>query len=77
MTTPRAEEMSEQEWLDRYAARMMARAGLTPDQARASAKAESFAVLSDGFEDDPEGAADTELAYGACDSLILRPCRRT
>jgi hypothetical protein len=53
----------ERRWLDRYARRMMDRAGLTEEQARACAEAESFEVLSESFEDDPEGAADMELSY--------------
>lgn len=31
--------------------------------ARACAEAESFEVLSEGFEDDPEWAADEEMSY--------------
>lgn len=55
--------MNRKEWLDRYAARFVAVAGLSIDQACACANAESYAVLSEGFEDDPEGAADEEMSY--------------
>ena len=55
--------MTREEWLQRYKQRFIDRAGLTADQAEACARAESFEVLSDGFEDDPEGAADSEMSY--------------
>ena len=48
-------------WLSRYKARMIAVAQLTETQAEACAHAESFETLSEGFEDDPEGAADEEM----------------
>lgn len=51
------------EWLRRYAQRFIDRAGLTPTQAQACATAEPFDVLSELFEDDPEGAADEEMSY--------------
>jgi hypothetical protein len=54
--------MSEQEWLARYKRRFIERAGLTEAQAQACAEEESFAVLSEFFEDDPEGAADEEMS---------------
>ena len=54
--------MTKQEWIDRYKARFVEVAGLTPEQACACATAESFEVLSDGFADDPEGAADEEMS---------------
>ena len=53
----------ERRWLERYAQRMRDVAHLTSAQAEACAQAESFAVLSEGFEDDPEGAADMEMSY--------------
>lgn len=56
--------MAEQQaWLARYKRRFMDVAGLTESQAAACANAESFTVLSEGFEDDPEGAADSEMSY--------------
>jgi hypothetical protein len=50
-------------WLKRYARRFITVAKLTPTQAQACADAETFETLSDGFEDDPEGAADVEMSY--------------
>lgn len=55
--------MTEQEWLDRYKQHFIEIAKVTPAHAEDCAKAESFAVLSDGFENDPEGAADSEMSY--------------
>lgn len=55
--------MDRAEWLRRYMNRFIERADLTPKQAEQCAKAESFEVLSQGFEDDPEGAADEEMSY--------------
>lgn len=43
--------------------RFIEQAGLTHEQAAQCAAAESFETLSDGFEDDPEGAADSEMSY--------------
>lgn len=54
---------TEQEWLARYKARIMAVAHVRDDFAEACAQAEPFAVLSEFFEDDPEGAADEEMSY--------------
>lgn len=54
-------------WLDRYKRRFIEQAGLTETQAQACAEAEPFAVLSEGFEDDPEGAADEEMSYWEAD----------
>lgn len=51
------------EWFRRYQQRFVDQAGLSPEQAEACAAAETFEVLSDGFEDDPEGAADMEMSY--------------
>lgn len=55
--------MSEQEWLARYTQRFIDRADLTETQALLCAEAEPYERLSDGFEDDPEGAADEEMSY--------------
>jgi hypothetical protein len=57
----------EDRWLARYAQRFVAVAGLSEEQANACAHAESFAVLSENFEDDPEGAADEEMSYWEAD----------
>jgi hypothetical protein len=51
------------EWLQRYQQRFMKEAGVNAEQARQCSEAEPFEVLSDGFEDDPEGAADSEMSY--------------
>lgn len=59
--TPRP--LTEEEWLQRYQQRFIDVAGVSSAQARAAAKAESFHVLSHMFEDDPEGAADSEMSY--------------
>jgi len=55
--------LTREEWLQRYTARFIVRARLTAEQAAACARAESFEVLSECFEDDPEGAADEEMSY--------------
>ena len=55
--------MTQSEWLDRYKRRIMERAGVPEKFADDCAHAEPFEVLSDMFEDDPEGAADEELSY--------------
>lgn len=55
--------MTQDEWFTRYKQRFVAVAALDETAAEACAEAESFAVLSEGFEDDPEGAADSEMSY--------------
>jgi hypothetical protein len=50
-------------WFERYKARFIECAELTAEQAEAFATAETFELLSEGFEDDPEGAADEEMSY--------------
>lgn len=55
--------MTPQEWLRRYQQRLIDQAGISSELAAQFAQAESFDVLSDGFEDDPEGAADSEMSY--------------
>lgn len=54
--------MDQQEWLTRYKRRFMERANMTEAQAEWCVEAEPFAVLSEFFEDDPEGAADEEMS---------------
>lgn len=56
-------EVSKTDWIRRYMQRFQDVAGLTEAQAFACATAEAFEVLADGFEDDPEGAADMEMSY--------------
>ena len=55
--------MKDEEWLDRYARRIMEVARVDRAAGEACAQAETFDVLSEGFEDDPEGAADSEMSY--------------
>jgi hypothetical protein len=55
--------VTQAEWLRRYAQCMIDVAKLTPKQALDAATAEPFEVLSEWFEDDPEGAADMEMSY--------------
>jgi hypothetical protein len=55
--------MTEREWLDRYRRRIMEVVGWSWDETLACEQAETFEVLSDGFDDDPEGAADEEMSY--------------
>ena len=55
--------MKQEEWLKRYAARIVAVTRVPQDFADKSAQAVSFEELSEGFEDDPEGAADEEMSY--------------
>lgn len=54
--------MNEQQWLDRYKRRFIEQLGLTEAQAQECAQAETFDVLSEMFEDNPEGAADEEMS---------------
>ncbi len=60
-------ELSEAAWLARYRQRFIAVAALDETAARACSEADTFAVLSEGFEDDPEGAADEEMSYWEAD----------
>lgn len=50
------------EWLRRYAAQIVKRANVSPELADECAHAAPFEVLSEMFEDDPEGAADEEMS---------------
>jgi hypothetical protein len=52
-------KLTEAEWMSRLRQRFIDRAG---EGADAVADAVSFAEWSDGFEDDPEGAADEEMS---------------
>ncbi len=61
--TERPAPLSEEEWLKRYQSYFVKVAHLTADQAADEARAEPFAVLSEGYEDDPEGAADMSMSY--------------
>ncbi len=55
------------QWLARYKQRFVEIAGLTEDQAQDFADGVLFEEVSDGFEDDPEGAADEEMSYWEAD----------
>lgn len=59
----RALTPSEAEWLERYRRRFVAVGALDAAQAEDYSHTETFEVLSEGFEDDPEGAADEEMSY--------------
>ena len=59
--------MTQQEWLDRYKRRFIEQAGMTDEEAQRFVETESFDVISDGFEDDPEGSADSEMSYWEAD----------
>ena len=54
-------------WLERYARRFVEVGACDEAGALACSQAESFEVLSDGYEDDPEGAADMEMSYWEAD----------
>lgn len=57
--------MSEAEWMKRLRARFIERCG---EGADAVWDCVTFAEWSDGFEDDPEGAADEEMSnWEPCD----------
>ncbi len=55
--------MTQDEWFTRYKQRFMDVARVSQLQAQALANAEPFPTLAEGFEDDPEGAADSEMSY--------------
>lgn len=52
-------KLTEEEWMRRLRARFIERAG---EGADAVADAVTFAEWADGFEEDPEGAADEEMS---------------
>lgn len=66
-----ADELTREEWLRRYRERFIGVAGFTAAQADDSTKAVctgpqddvGFIELSEGWESDPEGAADEEMSY--------------
>lgn len=57
------DDLTQLEWLRRYCDRLMAVADLTPAQAMEVARATPFEELVEGYEDDPEAAADMEMSY--------------
>lgn len=54
-------DLGQWEWTRRYAQRLIEVAGLTQEQAAACARAVPYKELREGYENDPEGAADVEL----------------
>ena len=53
-----------EEWLRRYRQRLIGVAGLSEQHAQQCVDAgEGFEAMSDGYEDDPAGAADMEMLY--------------
>lgn len=62
MTDTASPRLSQQEWLDRYKAQFVKR-GCLPELAESASRAETFDVLSEDYEDDPEGSADMEMSY--------------
>ncbi len=52
-----------EDWLLRYEKRLIEVSNLTPAQAFECSHAVPFLELSEGFEDDPESAADEEMGY--------------
>lgn len=61
--------LNREEWLVRFRQRFIG-AGVGETQAQACADAESLEVLSEGFDDDPEGAAEEEMSYWEADGQI-------
>lgn len=55
--------MTQAEWFERFKRRLMQQADMPDDLAQKHVDALAFADASDGFEDDPEGAADMEMSY--------------
>ncbi|MCL4664449.1 hypothetical protein L0Z16_03445 [Burkholderia multivorans] len=58
-----AEKISDAEWLRRCAARFVQRADVEQRIADSFAEAAFENVADFGFENDPEGAADSEMSY--------------
>lgn len=61
--------MTQEEWLRRYEARIVEKSGCTLAQAKQFWVCCEFSDLSDGYKDDPESAADEDMAYADCSSL--------
>lgn len=55
--------ITEREWLERYGQQFIRVLGISKKLADECVMAEDFGVLSEGYEDDPEGAADMEMSY--------------
>lgn len=57
------DQITRDEWERRFKQRIIDRAGTTEAQAQAELEGGTFEVLSQGFENDPEGAADEAMSY--------------
>jgi hypothetical protein len=57
------EDLTVDEWMRRYRQRFIDAAHVSDKVADDCAGAVPFEEASDGFEDDPEGAADEEMSY--------------
>ena len=55
--------MTKQEWLERYTLEFMRAAKLCRHDAEDCSEAVDYEEVRDGFEDDPEGAAQEEMSY--------------
>lgn len=58
-----ADEITRDEWERRFKQRLIERAGVTEEQAKAELDGGTFETMSEGFENDPEGAADEAMSY--------------
>jgi hypothetical protein len=55
--------MEKKEWLERYQQRLVDHYEFSLKTAISLSEAAPFEDMSDGYEDDPEGAADMEMSY--------------
>jgi len=55
--------MSREEWLKRYKQEFIDAAKLTDEEAQSCVDALTFEEASNGYENDPEGAAQLEMSY--------------
>lgn len=55
--------MTETEWKQRYKQEFMAAAKLSETDAQDCVDAAKFPAVMEGFEDNPEGAAQEEMSY--------------
>ncbi len=62
--------LSEQEWMIRLKARIKDKGGVGEELADQAARAMPFEDMSDGWEDDPEGAADMEVLYWRDEDVV-------
>ena len=54
--------LTQEEWARRYQQRLIDVAALEPEHAADEFNGAGFDYLSEGFEDDPEGAADESMS---------------